>query len=469
MNRLQSAFRRSALRALLLFPFSLFLFPCAGVAADARPNFVIIMTDDQRWDAMSCAGNTVLKTPNMDRIAKEGVFFRNAFVTNSLCAPSRACLLTGQYSHSNGVMDNKGRQIHKDTPLVSDLLRKAGYEVAFCGKSHIAGALRDREWDYYFGFKDQGRYLQPLIAEGVGGKDTVHDGYMDDVVTEHAVKWLKQKREKPFCLFLFFKACHRSWVRAPRHADLFKDAAIPKPALWDDPGKGKPQAFLNADNKIGVFKDAMTLEPMVKDYYATLTAADENVGKVFDALTQLGKLDETAMLFTSDNGFFLGEWQRFDKRFMHEVSLRVPMVMRYPKLIKAGAQSDGMVLNVDIAPTMLELAGVEVPKTMHGRSWVPLLKATANPAAKPEWRKDFLYEYFEFPGPHSVKKNRGVRTERHKLIHYYDPPEEWELYDLERDPQEKENVYGKPEYAEITKQLTARLQELRKETGDTGK
>jgi arylsulfatase A-like enzyme len=182
------------------------------LCAEERPNLVIMMCDDQRADAMSCAGNPVIKTPNMDRLAKEGMRFTHAFVTNALCAPSRATLLSGLYSHANGVADNFGRAVPADIKLLPDYLRAAGYEVAFCGKSHMKNALRDRTWDYYFGYKDQGRYVDPIIAEGVDGKDKVYPGYMDDVVTEHALKWMKQPRSKPFCLFLFFKAPHRQWV-----------------------------------------------------------------------------------------------------------------------------------------------------------------------------------------------------------------------------------------------------------------
>jgi arylsulfatase A-like enzyme len=436
---------------------------CPARAAD-RPNFVIMMTDDQRWDAMSCAGNKILQTPNMDRIAREGMRFRNAFVTNSLCAPSRATLLTGLYSHAHGVVDNKSKSIPATQPILPDLLRQAGYEVAFCGKSHMAGALRDRQWDYYFGYRGQGIYNNPLIAEGTDGKDERYPGYMDDVVTGKAVEWIKRKHDKPFCLFLFFKAPHRSWTPAERHKELFKDVTIPKPDTYDDNLKGypgKPRAFADADNKIGSFADVPSLE-FVKDYYRTLVAVDENVGRVHEALQQSGRLDDTAMLFTSDNGFFHGEWHLMDKRLMHEPSLRVPMLIRYPEMVKGGSLNDKMVLNVDIAPTLLEMAGAQPTYKMHGRSMVPLLKGKND-----GWRKDFLYEYFEFPGDHSVKKNRGVRTERWKLIHYFEEPQEFELYDLKEDPGEKRNLYGNPKHAKLTDQLMKRIAELRSETGDT--
>jgi arylsulfatase A-like enzyme len=434
-------------------------------AAAQRPNFVIFMTDDQRADAMSCADNKILKTPNMDRIAKEGMRFRNAFVTNSLCAPSRATVLTGQYSHSHGVIDNKNRQISPDSPFFPDLLRRSGYQVVFCGKSHVSGSLRDRSWDYYFGFQGQGNYLKPMVAEGTKNKDQPYQGWMDDVVTDKAVQWLDKNKEskQPFCLILWFKAPHRSWNPPPRHAQLFQDAVIPRPDTYEIGLKGdpkKPKAFNEADNKVGNAKDVPGLD-WIKDYYRCLTGVDDNVGKVLDALKKNGQLDSTFVLYTSDNGFFHGEWGRYDKRLMHEPSIRVPMLVRYPKLVRPGSICDKMVLNIDIAPTILELAGVELPKSMHGRSMVPLLQ---NPQAV--WRTDWLYEYFEFPGPHSVRPNRGIRTERYKLIHYFTDPEEFELYDLEKDPGERENLYTRPEYAELTRQLMTRLQELRRETGD---
>lgn len=449
--------------------FLVVVFACvaAPVYAADRPNFVILMTDDQRADAMSCAGNKILQTPHLDRLAAEGMMFNNAFVTNSLCSPSRACVLTGLYSHTHGVMDNgKNRTMRAGQAIFPEMLREAGYEVAFCGKSHIEGSLRDREWDYYFGFNGQGRYHNPLIAEGTDGKDVPHEGYMDDVVTGKAIAWLKNRRsDKPFCLLLWFKAPHRSWLRARRHLDLYRDVVIPKPATFDEDLKGypgKPRAFAEADLKIGDFNDVRTLEGFLKDYYASLVAVDENVGRVLDTLQKTGLIDETCILHTADNGFFAGEWRFFDKRFMHEPSIRVPMLVRYPKLAKPGTTSDKMVLNVDIAPTILDLAGVKSPYKMHGQSMKPLLEGE-----EADWRKDWLYEYFEFPAVHMVRKQRGIRTERYKLIHYFEEPQEFELYDLQSDPDELDNLYGKPQYAELTAKLKARMEELRDETNDT--
>lgn len=428
-----------------------------------QPNFVIMMCDDQRADAMSGADNPVIKTPNMDRIGREGMVFTNAFVTNALCAPSRATLLTGLYSHANGVTDNYSKAVPGSIKILPDYLRAAGYEVAFCGKSHMKDALRDRQWDYYFGYKDQGRYIDPIIAEGSDGKDQVYPGYMDDVVTEKAIAWMKKPRSKPYCLFLFFKAPHRQWVPASRHKSLYADVAIPKPELWDDLGQGKPRAFLMAANMFGQFPDTKDFAGMVRDYYRTITAVDENIGKVFAVLEEQNQLDTTFLMHTSDNGFFLGEWQRFDKRFMHEPSIRVPLVVRYPALAKAGSRCERMIINTDYAPTILDLAGQKVPAGLHGKSFKPLL---ANPIG--EGRKDWYYEYHEYPDvSHNVQKMRGIRTERHKLIHYYAPPEqyseEFELYDLQKDPQERVNLANRPAQALLRKELLLRMKELRQE------
>lgn len=427
-----------------------------------RPNFVLMMTDDQRWDTLSLAGNAICRTPNMDRIGREGIVFRNAFVTNALCAPSRATFLTGTWSHVNGVLDNRNRPIDPKAPFLPDLLRAAGYEVGFFGKSHLKGALRERAWDAYFGYQGQGNYLKPMVAEGTDQKDQPRQGWMDDVVTDKAVEWIKSRSSKPFCVFLFFKAPHRSWDRPPRLAGLYDGVEVPKPDSFDDPGKGKPSAFTEADNKVGGFKDILDYQKFMKDYYACIQGVDENVGKVFRALEETKKLDDTMMLHTGDNGFFLGEWGRFDKRFMHEVSIRVPLVIRYPRMVKAGSTTDKMAINPDWAPTVLELAKVEVPKAMQGRSLVPILKGEA-PA---DWRKDWYYHYYEYPDSHKVRPHRGVRSETHKLIHYYGEPEQFELYDLAKDPQEKTNLAGDPAHAELQARLAARLAELRRETGD---
>lgn len=456
------------------------------LAADApKPNVVVMMTDDQRADFLSCAGHPFLKTPNIDRIAAEGYRYANMFVTNALCAPSRATLLTGQYSHSHGVRDNLGSKLNPDVPWLPHLLRDAGYEVAFCGKSHVPGNFRDKTWDYYFGYTGQGNYLKPVIAEsgpdGKVGPDRPQEGWIDDVVTDKAIAWMKKDRKKPFVLFLFFKSPHRAWQPAPRNKTLYADAVVKKPALWDDPGLGKPRAFLQAANMIGQYPDVKNFDEMIRDYCRCITGVDDNVGRVLKALEETKALDQTAVMYTSDNGFFLGEWQRFDKRFMHEPSIRVPLLLRLPSrwagpVRKPGYNPPEMVLNVDIAPTVLHLAGVETPKAMHGRSALAYLYIPPPGILPPGMvgRQAWLYEYFEFPDvSHNVPKHRGVRTAQWKFIHYYEPPfkfkEEFELYDLQKDPEERVNLYGRPGMADVVKDLQAKMAQLRAETGDVAK
>jgi arylsulfatase A-like enzyme len=462
----------------------------AGTTAKEKPNLFVFLGEGLRYDELSCAGHPIVKTPHMDRIAREGMTFKNAFVTNALCLPSRASLLTGMYSHSinatgNEPAEKSGDQkatgngpIPHNVPLVSELLRQAGYEVAFFGKAHIKHGLQDRYWDYYFGFNGRTDYYNPTLVEGIAGKFSEpkrYEGYLDDVVADRALAWLEQKREKPFCIFLNPFAPHAPFYRARRHLDLYNGIPIPKPATFDDDLKnypGKPRAFAEANNKIGTTiladDNPRTLEEVVKNHYAGVVDNDENLGRVVDLLERSGRLDDTAVFVTSDHGFFLGEWRMYDKRFMHEPSIRVPLIVRYPSLIKAGAVSEQIALNVDIAPTLLELAGAHLPSTLHGRSLVPLLKNEP----PQDWRKDWLYEYFEYPQWEHVRPHRGVRTERYKLIHYYklaafpDEPEEFELYDLTRDPGELHNLHGQPGYVTLTQQLLNRITELRKETGD---
>jgi arylsulfatase A-like enzyme len=435
-----------------------------------------VTTDGHRPDALSLNGNPIVQTPNFDRIGREGIQFRNSFVVNALCLPSRATVLTGLYSHNTGCVDNKNREIPKDVPLFTDLLREAGYEVALFGKAHVKD-LGARNWDYYLGYPTAATdYFWPVITEGRNGQVSppqTYEGYVEDVVTDRAIQWLNQKRDKPFCMMLWFQSPHAPFFRARRHLDLYNGVRIPKPATFDDDLKGypgKPRAFAQADDSIGTYtrrsatrnNSARSLEELTKDYYAGIVGADENMGRVFQALSDLGQLDDTVIMFSADHGFFLGEWRKYDKRFMHEPSIRTPMLVRYPRMIRGGSTNQRMVLNLDIAPTFLELAGVKVPERMQGQSMVSFFEGRG----PRNWRNDWLYEYYEYPGPHEVRKNRGVRTERYKLIHYYEAPEEFELYDLEEDPGELHNLYGDQKYAALTRELVQRIDELRRETDD---
>jgi arylsulfatase A-like enzyme len=284
------------------------------------------------------------------------------------------------------------------------------------------------------------------------------------------VEWLKQERTKPFCMFLWFYAPHAPFYRPKDLVNDLNGVAIPKPKTFDedlDGYKGKPRAVAEADNKIGyseVFSDdPRSLEELVKDHYAGVEDNDRNVGAVWQELERQKITGDTAVVLSSDHGFFLGEHHLYDKRLMYEPSIRVPMMVRYPGHVKAGTKSDEMVLNLDMAPTLLEIAGLAVPAEMQGKSMLPLAEGKPNV----EWRKDWLYEYYEYPGFENVKPCRGVRTQRYKFVHFFVEPEEFELYDLKTDPDEKDNLYGKPGYEELTAHMKERLAALRAETHDT--
>ena len=436
----------------------------------ARPNLVFFLGEGVRWDESSLAGNSLLRTPNIDRIGREGVVFKNAFVTNALCLPSRATILSGMYSHTTGAVDNQHSKVPDSFPIVTDLIRDAGYEIAFIGKSHVEGALTDRYWDYYFGFRGQADYLNPVITEGVKGKFTEphkYSDYVDDLLTKKAVAWLQQPHEKPFCLFLWFYAPHAPFDRPLRMVNDYNGVPIPKPASFDEylaGYPGKPKGVVDALNKIGeqfVTSDQpRSLEELVKDHYCGVRSNDEDIGQIFAVLEQKGVMNETAILWSSDHGFFLGEHRFYDKRLMYEPSIRVPLMMRYPKRIKAGTVSDKMALDLDIPPTLLDLAKVPIPSAFQGKSLMPLLEGSGV-----EWRKDWLYEYYEYPAYENIPPCRGVRTERYKYIEYF-TQNAYELYDLETDPDEMHNLYGDQKYADLTTRLRSRLVELRRETND---
>ena len=444
--------------------------PAAAQTKPKRPNIVYFLGEGQRADALSLAGHTILKTPNHDRIGQEGMLFNNAFCTNALCAPARAAALTGMYSRSTGALSNEHLKtpLPSDIPLFTDLLKQAGYEVAILGKVHMHNGVEERHWDYYFGHNDPGNnYANPLFKEGrdgsVGPQMQYHDVYPDDLTTDKALAWIDQERgDKPFCILIWFVAPHEPFFRPRRHLDLYNGVPIPKPLTFDDDLKGypdKPKSFIEAENKIGTTYSHVacgSLEGMTKDYYAGLVAVDENIGRVLDHLEKKGILDDTAVLHTSDHGYFLGEWRLFDKRLMHEPSLRVPLMLRYPKRVHAGTVRDEMVLDIDIAPTLLDIAGVPTPSQMQGMSVVPLASK-----GNPNFRKEWYYEYYEWPNPEKVAPHRGIRTDQHKLIRYVMDHTEGELYDLKADPGERNNLYGKPEYAALLAHLNQRLESLR--------
>lgn len=380
--------------------------------------------------------------------------------------------MTGMYSHSTGALDNDTVEaLPADIPLFTDLLHNAGYQVAFCGKAHIGNGARERYWDYYFGFNDAvTNYYNPRFFErrskGRGVEATYPGCYADDLATDRALSWLTEEREQPFCLTLCHQSPHAPFYRPKKYLDLYNGTPIPVPPTFGDYAErypGKPRAFMEARNKIGIMETSdgiRSLEELVKDYYAGVIGVDDNIGRVMGYLEQSGILDDTVILFSSDHGYFLGEWQAFDKRFMHEPSIHVPTMLRYPREFKAGTKIDEMVLNLDIAPTLLELAGVDIPNRMQGRSFVKLAKGQEN-----DWRKDWLYEYFEYPRYEHVPPHWGIRTDRYKLIHYYLEPQEFEMYDLQEDPLELYNLYGNKNWVSVQNHLLARLENLRRETG----
>ena len=434
-----------------------------------RPNILYMMTDDQRFDGLSIMGNAVVETPNMDRIAREGALFENMFATNSLCAPSRASFLTGKYSHTHGVRTNYTPWT--DQPVFTDYLKEAGYQIAYIGKFHQGGTVLPKKPDFWLGFTNQGQYRDPTLLD-FDGRMKKEKGHVTDLLADRAITYLTEHRKDPFCLLLWFKAPHRDWQPAERFANLYADKKVPHPPTFDTDYAGKPQAVKDTKMQVETAKGKMPFDEWVKDYWRTVAGVDENIGRVLQTLKNLGLAENTIIVFTSDNGFFLGEHHFFDKRLMYEPSIRIPMLVRWPGRIKPGTRIREMALNVDLAPTLLDLAGVPVPADMQGASWRPLLEGRSVP-----WRTSWYYEYYEYPGEHMVRPNRGVRTERWKYIEYpefhgksgnekRDFPAEFELYDLATDPDEAHNLFGDPKCAAQVEKLRADLTRLRRALAD---
>jgi arylsulfatase A-like enzyme len=440
------------------------------------------MTDDQRQDALSIYGNRILDTPNIDRIGREGLRFDQAFVTNALCAPSRATFLTGLYSHTHGVISNAYGPGFENQPGLRpehrtfvQQLRTAGWHTGVVGKWHLP--TWPEHFDHWVVFPGQGQYHDPaMIAHGARVRMR---GHADDVTGDQALAFLDQRpRDRPFCLLYWFKSPHRAWLPAARHATAFEDVDIPLPRTFEDRLEGRPEALKQAEMAIADMPDfrergvspelplaerkRLNLLQLVRNYYRVLLSVDENVGRVLDYLATNRLLDHTFIVYSSDNGFFLGEHGLFDKRLMYEPSIRVPFLVRYPPLIRPGTVDDThMVLNVDLAPTLLQLADIPASLDLHGRSLLPLIRNADTP-----WRDAFLYEYYEYPAEHCARKNRGVRTSRWKLIHFWEQPEEWELYDLQNDPDETRNLAYDRRYARQVDTMKARLEQLRRAVGD---
>lgn len=458
---------------------------CATTAAggpDRRPNILFIMTDDHAQAALSSYGNTIIRTPNLDRIGAEGVRFTEAFVTNSLCLPSRATYLTGLYSHAHGLVTNGAESNFTNEPALNNratypnMLRRVGYHTGVVGKWHVNSPPQG--YGYTAILPGQGQYFDPPLI--VQGETTRGQGHTDDVIGDLALGFLRDRpRDRPFCLLYQFKAPHRGWEPAERFRSAFSDIEIPPPDTFMADIRDRPRAVQLSDMLIADMNDyrnrgvtadmpyeeraRRNYEIFIKDYYRVLLGVDENVGRVLEFMDRESLSENTLVVYTSDNGFFLGDHGLFDKRLMYEQSIKVPMLVRHPASIQPGqVNGDQMVLNIDVAPTFLDFAGLDLDPHMHGRSW----KSVVQGAPPTDWRQDFLYQYFEFPAAHCVRPHRGVRDRRWKLIHW-ELPAEWELYDLETDPDERVNLSGRPEFAAEEERLHGRLAALRQEVGDS--
>jgi arylsulfatase A-like enzyme len=429
------------------------------------PNIVFILIDDLRWDALGVTGHPFVKTPNIDRIAKEGLIFRNAFVTTPLCSPSRASILTGQYVHTHQIVGN-------EKPLVLNplsfklttfpmLLQSAGYETAYVGKWHMGNDDAPRPgFDRWVSFKGQGTYIDPMI--NFDGKPEKIPGYMTDLLSDYAVEFVKRRRAKPFMLYLAHKAIHGPFTPAERHKELYADQSIKRAASAQDMLEGKPMLRRMVGDRPAARPGGGPNDEVIRNQMRCLTAIDEGVGRVIKALEETGELDNTIVIFTSDNGYFWGEHGLGDKRAAYEESIRIPLFVRYPKMIKAGTTREQTALNVDIAPTLLDLAGLPAPKEMHGRTLVPLFKSSPK-----KWRESFLTEYFAEERFPNIASWQAVRTARWKYIHYTElegPQTMDELYDLKADTGEMKNLIADPGAQSALKEMKQQLQLLLKET-----
>ena len=481
----------------------------AATAAD-RPNILFIFSDDHASHAISAYRDLhpdkpkLIETPNLDRIATEGMRFDNCFCTNSICGPSRAVILTGKHSHLNGFVRN-GNTFDGSQQTFPKLLRKAGYQTAVIGKWHLGSAPTG--FDHFEVLKGQGPYYNPPLRtkDGDGEKTVKTTGYTTDVITDRTLEWLQSGRDesKPFMLMFQHKCPHRNWQPAERHLNLFDDIEFPEPAnLFDDyAGRGRaareqdmeiattltradlkfePPRYLNAE-QLAAWKaaygpknaafEAMNLkgkdlvrwkyQRYIKDYLRTIVALDENVGRVLDYLDESHLSRNTIVMYSSDQGFYLGDHGWFDKRFMYEESYRMPLMARWPGVTPEGSVCKELVSNLDFAETFLDAAGAAIPGDMQGRSLVPLLRGET----PGDWRDALYYHYYEFETDrrtaHMVRRHNGVRTKTHKLIDFYNIGER-ELYDMRKDPMEMQSVYGDPAYAEVQQDLEARLASLEK-------
>ena len=493
-----------------------------------RPNIIFIMSDDHAYQAISAYSNHLIETPNIDRIAKMGMLFTNATVTNSICAPSRATILTGKHSHINGKIDN---DFPFDTTNVTfpQLFQKAGYQTAMFGKLHFGN--NPKGFDQFKILPGQGAYYNPDFITKNEGTIKVQ-GYVTDIITDMTLDWLSKERkaDQPFMLMYLHKAPHREWLPAERHLAEYTQRTFPEPAtLFDDysgRGRAAKEAEMNllkhmnwaGDSKVypevmdelgipdasgwdkGAFerevgrmdsaqravwdqyyqpvneafkkafpnmteKEKMQwrYQRYMQDYLGSIASVDENVGRVLDYLEENGLMENTIIVYTSDQGFYLGEHGWFDKRFVYDESFKTPLLVSWPGKVIPGSKTDEMVQNLDFAQTFLEAAGIPAPADMQGESLIPLLTGQNE-----KWTRDAVYyHYYEYPAVHMVKRHYAIVTKEYKLVHYYFDVDEWELIDRIKDPQEMKNVYNDPAYAEIKKDLHARLEKLREKYGDS--
>jgi arylsulfatase A-like enzyme len=468
---------------------------------DRRPNILFIFSDDHAWQAISAYGEQrrLIETPHIDRIAREGIRFNRCLVPNSICGPSRATILTGKYSHLNGFYNNTNSRFDGSQTTFPKLLQAAGYQTALIGKWHLVSDPTG--FDHWHILPGQGVYYNPVMIRD--GQRVQHEGYTTDLITELSLEWLRNRdRSRPFLLMCQHKAPHREWEPALRHLGHDHDRSYPEPETLFDHFVGRGLAERDQDMTIAGTMTARDLkltappqltpqqrqawdayyEPRnakfraakltgpelvrwkyqryLHDYLGCIKGVDESVGKLLDFLDREGVFANTLVVYSSDQGFFLGEHGWFDKRWIFEESLRTPLLARWPDVTPPGSATDAIVSNVDFAATFLDAAGLPIPEDMQGQSLVPLLTGET----PIDWRKSFYYHYYEYPLPHRVRPHYGVVTDRFKLVHFYKPDVDyWELFDRRSDPHELRSVYGQPDYADIQQELHAELDRLRAE------
>lgn len=473
----------------------------ATIAAQARPNIVFIMSDDHAAHAIGAYGSAINKTPQLDRLGREGMRFDRCFAVNSICTPSRACILTGKYSHINGTP--VFNRFDGSQPTVAKYLQAAGYYTGMIGKWHLGSDPTG--FDQWMILPGQGEYHNPDFLTPNGRTNIA--GYATDIITDIAIDFLKNRpADKPFFLMCHHKAPHRNWQPDAKHAHMYDGVDIPEPATLRDDYDTRTDAahettmtiarhLTHEDLKMtpppglkgpalqkwkGAAPDAVTnlidgkevvltgdallkwkYQRYIKDYLECVASVDDNMGRLLDYLDQTGLRENTVVIYTSDQGFFLGDHGWFDKRFMYEESIRMPFLIRWPGVVGAGSAQSHMALNVDFAPTFMDMAGLNVPDDMQGRSLVPLLRG----ANVDNWRTNWYYRYYHDPGHHNTRAHYGVRTDTHKLIYFW-KKDQWELYDLMKDPAELHNIYNEPASAPLVAELKKELYRLKMELKD---